>query len=119
MGPQRPKCQAQTFGGLSAPDPLSICCGDSLGVSVGRLTVGAGESLFLLPALGTLFLGLPCPASVCGLMSSLIVFCFVVFGNCLLESCSLLQGTGREVDPEDRGCGGGSLEEWKKRKPWS
>lgn len=42
--------------------------------------------------------GLPCPASVCGLLPCLAVFCFVVFSGCLLETCSFLMGDGGKVN---------------------
>lgn len=57
----------------SAPGPLCTCCSFSL-----HVFVGAGVSLILLPALGTL--GLPCPISVLGLLPCLLLyFFFIVF----------------------------------------
>lgn len=58
------------------------------GGSIGLLTVEAGASLALLPALGTLLLllgGLVQPHYKVFFLS-LTVSCFVVFGCCLLEA---------------------------------
>lgn len=49
-----------------------------------------------LAAPGPLFLGGSlCLASVGGRLPCLMVSCFVLFGYCLLEACSLLAGSGR------------------------
>lgn len=53
-------------------------------------------SLALLPAVGTLLsIGLPCSALVRGVLPSLIVFNFVVFGCCLFSEGRMSRSVSR------------------------
>lgn len=53
---------------------------------------------------------LPCTASVWECLPRLVVFCFVMFGCCLIEACSFLKGKGKGVDQE------GGREKWRDGK---
>lgn len=70
----------QCFGG--ALKGRSNCAPDSLASSKTRSPVG-----------------LPCSASMLGILPSLIVFYFVRFGCCLLKSCFFLKWDAGGVDP--------------------
>lgn len=48
---------------------------------------------------------MPCPASLSGLLPCCTVFCFVVFGCYILETCSFLKGNERGVGVKERGGG--------------
>lgn len=63
-----------------------------------------GISLTLLPAIVNLFLlfGLLCSVSISQLLTCLTVTCFVLFGYCLLDSCSFV-GNGGGVDLAEKG----------------
>lgn len=59
--------------------------------------------------------GLPCPASVGEFLPCLTVFCFIMFGYCLLQACSFLMkhSKGMNWGREDRGHGMAGVEEEK------
>lgn len=67
----------------SALNPLQIGYGCKIGVLIKLLIVGADESLFLFPT------------------RDIIVYCCVMFGCCLLETCDEKQ-RGREFDGAGR-----------------
>lgn len=70
---------------------------------MGLLTLEASKLLTLLPDLGDSF-GLPCSASIGGLLPCLVVTCFVLFGCRLLETCSFLRMKQKKSGP-GRGAG--------------